>query len=115
MRRTVFTFTADIEGVHHTIPVCMAFHRNKRLLSEDRNYSGEADRDFDLCEALMELVDKHIERGPFRFRNAVLTVTRFGRNGPRSRCVDPAGSVDTKEFFSGVLDHAWRNPGFRAA
>jgi len=32
MRKTVFTFTADLEDVRQTIPVCMAFFRKKRLL-----------------------------------------------------------------------------------
>ena len=114
MRKTVFTFTADIEDIHHTTPVCMAFHRNKRLLDPDRNYQGEADREFDLRDSIQKLVEQHEHRGPFRFRNAMLTVTIFGRNGPRSRCVDPFGSYWTEEFSKHVT-HDDRSPGLRAA
>ena len=35
-RKTVFTFTADLEDVRETISVCTAFHRTKRLLDQGR-------------------------------------------------------------------------------
>lgn len=105
--KTVFTFTADIEDTRHTTPVCIAFHRNKRLLDPNVNYSGEADREFDLRDSILTLVEQREGKGPFRFRNAVLTVTIFGRNGPRSRCVDPFASEWTEEFAK-VVDPDWR-------
>jgi hypothetical protein len=63
---------------------------------------GEDDREFDLRDALQNLIERHGHRGAFRFRNAVLTVTIFGRNGPRSRCVDPSGS-ECSDYFGRVI------------
>jgi hypothetical protein len=102
MRKTVFTFTADLEDVRQTIPVCMAFYRKKRLLDPCKIHEGEDDREFDLRDALQNLIEQHQHRGAFRFRNAVLTVTIFGRNGPRSKCVDPSGS-ECSDYFGRVI------------
>jgi hypothetical protein len=101
-RKTVFTFTADLEDVRETISVCAAFHRTKRLLNRGIIYSGEEDREFDLRVALQNLVERHRHRGAFRLRNAVLTVTKFCGNGPRSRCVDPSKSA-CSDYFARVI------------
>ena len=101
-RKTVFTFTADLEDVRETISVCTAFHRTKRLLDQGHMQLGERDREFDFREALQDLVERRRHRGAFRFRNPLLTITMFCEGGLRSRCVDPSKS-QCGDYFRRVI------------
>jgi hypothetical protein len=113
MRRTVFIIEADLvrTKMRERSRVSYAFHRSKRLRTPGFQEEGEVDREFDLRDALTELVDLHLSYGPFQLRRAKLTIKR----GSRSRTVDPAKSYWTREFFGQTLDRAWRYPGLRAA
>ena len=101
MRRSVFVIEADLVRTEtgEVIPVSYAFHRNARLRKAGVQESDEQDREFDLRDALLDMVDLHSSSMPFRLRRARLVVKR----GSRSRAVDPSKSYWTREFFGRTL------------
>ena len=102
MRRTVFTFTADRKTLSADHSSLHGISSGQAAFAEGSQYFGEADREFDLRDNIQTIVEQREGHGPFRFRNAVLAVTIFGRKGPRSRCVDPFASAWTEEFATQV-------------
>jgi hypothetical protein len=77
-------------------PACIVFTR-----------SASGDRDQDLRDAILRLIFENGDKLPGPMTDQKLTVTRFGRTGPRSRDVDPSDRIWTEEFFGVQFDPAW--------